>query len=63
MVSQPCARCRKVKHCKFTREADGRITYVCRPCLSRAAGSTRNHGAGVNRSATLSPQSCMPSSR
>jgi hypothetical protein len=48
MVSQPCARCRKVKHCKFTREADGRITYVCRPCLSRAARSTRNHGAGVN---------------
>jgi hypothetical protein len=54
MVSRPCARCRKVKRCTFTREADGRITYVCRPCLSRAARLTRTHGAGVNRSATLS---------
>jgi hypothetical protein len=54
MVSRPCARCRKVKRCKFTREADGRTTYACRPCLSRAARLTRNHGAEVNRGPTLS---------
>jgi integrase len=53
MVSRPCARCRKVKRCKFTREADGRITYVCRPCISRAARLTRDHGGWRTQSEIL----------